>query len=293
MFYSPLRYPGGKSKLFPLVRDIINQHPDIDTYIEPFAGGAGIAMQLLLENAVDNIVVNDYDKAIYSIWRAILTEGERFISKIEDAPLTIDEWNKQKEIYSNAINKYTIDLAFAAFYLNRTNRSGILGAGPIGGVDQTGNYLIDARFNKKALIRRIRNIIANKHRIKLYNKESLKFIEKVLPDYTNNALVYFDPPYYNKGHELYKNFYTNNDHKMLGAKIANCRLPYWMITYDDVDAIKEIYREFTQYEFSLNYSLINSSVGREVLILSNGMQVKFSAEVKKKFMINTEGDNDN
>lgn len=288
MFYSPLRYPGGKSKLFPLVKEIIFQNPSVTTYIEPFAGGAGIAMQLLLENDVESIVINDYDKAIYSIWRAILTQGEEFIVRIEEAILNIDEWHRQKEIYLNSSNKYSLDLAFASFYLNRSNRSGILGAGPIGGFDQTGNYLIDARFNKSMLINRIIKIIENKHRIKIYNKESLKFIDQILPKYTDNALVYFDPPYYNKGHELYKNFYSNNDHVLLGNKIANCNLPFWMISYDNVDAIKEIYNDFLQYEFSLNYSLINSSVGKEVLILSNDLQFQLNDELINKFKVNME-----
>ena len=148
--YSPLRYPGGKSKLAPFVSLAIKkanlQNP---VYIEPFAGGAGTALELLFNGIVDEIVINDYDKAIYSMWRAILTNTRKFIYFIENTPLNDVEWRKQKKIYTTQNKKYSIELGFATFYLNRTNRSGILSAGPIGGHNQTGNYLIDARFNKK------------------------------------------------------------------------------------------------------------------------------------------------
>ena len=146
---SPLRYPGGKSRLAPLVKYIIEHKTvaNVTTYIEPFAGGAGVALDLLLGGTVDKIIINDYDKAIYSFWRAVITEPNRFIQTIVQTPVTIEEWRRQKEIYSIDNKKYSFELGFAAFFLNRTNRSGILTAGPIGGYNQTGNYQIDVRFN--------------------------------------------------------------------------------------------------------------------------------------------------
>ena len=161
--YSPLRYPGGKSRLAPFISLLI-QKSKIETpiYVEPFAGGAGVALSLLLNSAVDEIVINDYDKAIYSVWRALLTETDSFIKLIEDTPLSVDEWRARKRIYDEQGDKYSLELGFAAFYLNRTNHSGILSnAGPIGGFDQTGNYLIDARFNRPELVRRVCEIASS------------------------------------------------------------------------------------------------------------------------------------
>ena len=128
------------------------------TYIEPFAGGAGVALYLLFEQKVSNVVINDFDKAIYSAWKAILEETDRFMELINCVPITLDEREHQKEIYLNNNKKYSFELGFAAFYLNRTNRSGILSAGPIGGYDQNGDYLIDARFNREALVDKIKRI---------------------------------------------------------------------------------------------------------------------------------------
>ena len=159
MNYSPLRYPGGKSKIAPFVSLLIEKtNLGECTYVEPFAGGAGVALSLLFDGTVTSIVINDYDKAIYSMWKAILEETEDFINLVRTVPLTIDEWRKQKQIYNDENKKYSLKLGFATFYLNRTNRSGILAAGPIGGYKQTGNYLMDVRYNREDLIQRIKKI---------------------------------------------------------------------------------------------------------------------------------------
>lgn len=208
MFYSPLRYPGGKGKLAPFMEYMIIQlgHRG-GTYIEPFAGGAGIAIELLLNGVVNQIVINDYDKGIWSFWKAILTETDRFINEIRNVPLTIYEWERQHEICINHNDRYSFELGFATFYMNRTNRSGIIKGGVIGGIEQNGNWTMDVRFNRNELIKRIQNIAKKKKNIKLYNKDVNSFINSYVPRY-NNALIYFDPPYYKKGKQLYMNFFT-------------------------------------------------------------------------------------
>ncbi len=282
MNYSPLRYPGGKSKITSFVKLIIDKiGKENITYIEPFAGGCGIALSLLLQGYVKNIVINDYDKSVYSFWRAILNETDEFIKLIEDTPIDMEEWKKQKEIYTNKNHKYSLELGFALFYLNRTNRSGIINAGPIGGYMQNGNYLIDARYNKKELIKRIRAIAKNKSHIKIYNKESRKFIKEIIPQYESNAFVYFDPPYFKKGKELYKNFFTYEDHielKEYITKEVNCS---WIVTYDNVSEIKDLYQSYYRKEFDLNYSLANNGKGTEVIIFKDMNNCPTNEELKR------------
>ena len=195
MNYSPLRYPGGKTKIAPLVNAIMEKAGiEKGTYIEPFAGGCGVALALLLSNKVDNVVINDMDTSIYAFWYAILNHTDEFIKLINETQVTIEEWYKQKKIFlKNDVNNL-LELGFATFFLNRTNRSGILKAGPIGGYNQTGNYLIDARFNKDNLIKRIERIGQYRDKISLFNLEIKDFIKVVLPKYKSNAFVYFDPP---------------------------------------------------------------------------------------------------
>ena len=223
---------------------------------------------LLMDGTVERIIINDYDKAIYSFWRAIKEETQRFVELIAEIPISIEEWQKQKAIYTNSNSKYSFELGFATFFLNRTNRSGILTAGPIGGFKQQGNYLIDARFNRKDLIKRIKTIAERKNSIFIYNKDIKSFIIRILPKYQENAFVYFDPPYFNKGKKLYKNFLTTSDHKKIGTMIFEKIDCDWMVTYDDVPEILHIYKDYSYRRFDLNYSVANSRTASEIMILS-------------------------
>ena len=292
MNYSPLRYPGGKSRLSPFISLLIQKIKiENPIYVEPFAGGAGVALSLLLNSVVDEIVINDYDKAIYSVWRALLTETDSFIELIQDTPLNVEEWKTQKCIYDRQNSKYSLELGFAAFYLNRTNRSGILSnAGPIGGFDQMGNYLIDARFNRQELVRRIREIAKHKSKIHLYNKDICMFLEKYMPKYQERAFIYFDPPYYNKGKALYKNFFSAKDHKRIFEHISKLNCP-WLVTYDDVPEIREIYSSYVGKRYDLTYSLANNGKKSELMFLSNDALWPSEAELKKRrIAINLRGE---
>ena len=287
---SPLRYPGGKAKIAPFIKMLIantgNNHP---VYIEPFAGGAGVAIELLLKDEVEEIVINDYDKAIYSFWRAVIKESDKLLDLIEKTPVNIEEWKKQKEIYLNESHKYSLDLAFATFFLNRTNRSGILKAGPIGGFDQTGNYLIDARYNKQELIQRIEKICSKKKRIKVTNKEVISFIDNVIPKY-ENGFVYFDPPYFHKGPELYKNFFVEKDHQVLARKIIDEVCCDWIVTYDYTDKIVQLYEAFETKKFDLNYSVVNGRKKSEILVLKDAKYINETVMKLNKINLRDLGD---
>lgn len=266
---SPLRYPGGKKRLANFIGlTIQNLGISHCTYIEPFAGGAGVALSLLLDDIVDNIVINDYDKAIYSVWRSIKQEPDALINRIENTPITIDEWHRQKAIYL-ASTSYSLDLAFATLFLNRANRSGILNAGPIGGYSQSGSWKLDVRFNKETIINKIVKIAEHRKNIYVYNKDIIILLKKYAPRFGDNVFFYFDPPYYNKGQKLYKNFLGHQDHQRIHNVIVQEIKAPWIITYDDVDEIADIYKDFTVRKFDLTYSAANKGVASELMIFSD------------------------
>ena len=271
MIYSPLRYPGGKGKLAPFMKVLIEKtgHKG-GTYIEPFAGGAGIALDLLENDIVSQIVINDLDKGIYSFWRAILSETDRFVEAVHEVPLSVEEWKKQREILLRADNKYSFELGFSTFYLNRTNRSGIINGGIIGGLEQNGVWKLDARFNKDNLINRILKIAKKKECIHLYNKDVASLIKNYLPKYEKEAFVYFDPPYFKKGKQLYLNFFNEQDHVRIEKMIRESVNCDWVITYDDVPEIANIYVNHELRRFDLNYSVAQKRKASEIIIFSNG-----------------------
>lgn len=274
---SPLRYPGGKTQLHKFVSNLFhinNIHRGI--YCEPFSGGAGVAVELLLSNKVEKIILNDFDIGIYSIWYAILNQTDEFIKLIESIPITIEEWKKQREIYLKLKKEcYSLELAFSTFFLNRTNRSGIILGGPIGNMDQSKKDKIDCRFNKINMIKKIRLIASQKNRIELYNLDAIQLIDSVLIKENKDRLfIFFDPPYYSQGQNLYTNFFTHQDHVELAEKIQQLNDYHWITTYDYNSSIKEMYKNSPTLEYNLIYSANRKRKEKEYLFHSNRVQVK-------------------
>ena len=270
-FYSPLRYPGGKGKISNYFKKIISENLLYDcVYVEPYAGGASVALALLMDEYVSKIVINDIDRSIYAFWYSVLKRNDEFCELIKKTPVTIRIWKKQKEIQKKKATSNLLELGFSTFFLNRTNRSGIISAGCIGGKNQTSKWKINARYNKKDLINRIRRIAQYKERIKIYNLDAIKLI-KLQKKGKGRHIFYLDPPYYCKGKELYMNFYKDEDHKKIAEEIKNITNSKWVITYDNVKPIRKLYKDYKQKIFRLNYSAGKSSNGEEVIIFSNNL----------------------
>jgi Site-specific DNA methylase len=262
--YSPLRYPGGKSQFYDDLVSIFDKNQIHDViYCEPFAGGAGVALRLLFEGRAQKIVINDADFAIYSFWNEVLTDTDWFVEKIRNTSITLEEWNKEKTVLISG-TKDCRSLGFAAFFLNRTNRSGILRAGPIGGKKQDGKYELGCRFTKETLIGKIKKIALFRNRIILENLDARLFIKKYHS--LENSFWFIDPPYYQKGAALYQNFFQKDDHFELCETI---RLllgeEKWILTYDVCDPIKRMYSWAPSTKFSLTYSVQLKRVESEFL----------------------------
>lgn len=273
---SPLRYPGGKAKLYNLIEPIIshNMPQENRIYSEPFAGGAGLALHLLQQNKVDMLLLNDIDYHIFCFWNECLTNAEEFCNRILNCDITMDTWRIQRQIYEN-VGEYTqSDIAFSTFFLNRCNISGIICGGPIGGANQTGKYKIDARFNRITLVDKIRAVSDQKERIAFYNLDARRFISDIVPHYdVKNIILYIDPPYVKKGPILYKNCLTENDHREF-ARIIKSLKNKWIITYDECDLINQLYSSYRREIITLRYSAGRTKKGKELLIYSDNLDLQ-------------------
>lgn len=267
--FSPLRYPGGKTSLFPFFDEILKMNSLYDcTYIEPFAGGAGAAISLLLLEKVERIIINDLDPAIYAFWRSIIVDPDRFVREIRKIKITMNEWRKQKSVYNDKKSS-EFALGFSAFFLNRTNYSGIIEGGPIGGMKQKGRWKLDARFNKERLIEKIERIALYKSRIKVSNLDGLDLLSKYKKE--KNVFIYLDPPYCVKGGCLYLNHYVDENHFDLAQFLNKKNKLKWILTYDNVKSIKKLYSARRQRDFTLNYSARTASKGKEIMIFSDSL----------------------
>jgi len=266
-FYSPLRYPGGKNCIFPFVSSIFYQNQLIGiNYAEPYAGGAGLALRLLFEGYVDHIYINDYDKSIFALWDCIINRSSEFCEWIDRIDVTISNWYKYREIQTTTGAVDHFELAKSTFFLNRTNVSGIIKGGVIGGQKQNGKYRIDARFNKAELINRIQKIADIRTRISISNLDGLPFIKK-MNSKKEDIFIYLDPPYYQKGAELYMNFYTIKDHVKLSQQISKLKKT-WMVSYDNNEFIKNLYVKKDIVSYKLSQSTSNR-IGEEIFVFSD------------------------
>jgi len=270
---TPLRYPGGKSQLAPLVVDLLKTNDLLyGEYAEPFAGGAGIALSLLLNSYVSRIYLNDIDPAIYAFWHSVLHNTDTLCKRVENTPVTMDEWHRQRVIY---LNPECTDLSakgFATLFLNRTNRSGILRGGVIGGLNQDGAYKLDCRFNRSDLVRKIRRIAKHAEQIELSGLDAATFVTKMVPKTSKHTLVNLDPPYYGKGPELYTNFYRHEDHAALANAVGRMRR-HWMVTYDDTPEIRSLYSRWRCFSSSLTYSAQVKRKGVELLVVDDKLKL--------------------
>lgn len=273
---SPLRYPGGKSKIYDNVKALIKLNGfESRTYVEPFAGGFGIGIGLLHEGIIESVILNDYDRHIYNFWYSVLYDTDKLIELINDTKITLEERELQKSIYRNNNINPLFD-GFATLFLNRVNFSGIIKGGPIGGLKQTSLYKVDCRFNKEEVIKKIKFIASMKKRIKLYNCDASWLITMSLKKMKKPLFINIDPPYVEKGSQLYTNYFTDKDHRALKSTIEKhlCDIP-WIVTYDDCELIREIYCNYYMQSYGINHSAGESKRGKE-LVITNISQNNFN-----------------
>lgn len=270
-FLSPFRYPGGKTRLANFLLKVKEKNFSEDekiTLVEPYAGGAGASLKLLFSGKIESIIINDLDKAIFAFWKIAVSDTDFLINKIKKTDINIKEWNNQKEIYNNPSSSIK-ELAFATLFLNRTNRSGIIEGGPIGGIKQDGFWNIQVRFSKNTIISRLEKIKEFKRKILVKNLDGITLLRKLEKD-KKKYFIFLDPPYYQKGKSLYLNHYTDKDHKELLKHLEKSSLK-WIMTYDDVPYIQNLYDKFSKKKFTINHSAFKARKGKEVLIFSDNV----------------------
>ena len=278
--YSPLRYPGGKGRLSGYFKKIYEANSlRGGVYVEPYAGGASVALSLLIDGYASKVIINDIDLSIYAFWHSVINKTEELCRLINDTPVNVKTWDLQHRIQKEREKHDLLELGFSTFFLNRTNRSGILNAGIIGGKSQSGKWQIDARFNKNELVSRIQRISNHREKVQLYNLDAMNLIEQIIDEWPEKTFIYFDPPYYVKGKDLYLNFYGEKDHISVANKINKINLQKWVVTYDHVGFINKLYKKHRKIKYILNYSVSKAYKGEELMIFSDNLKIPASPPI--------------
>lgn len=267
-YVSPLRYPGGKGAMAKYLGNYLRTKSGVTRLVEPFAGGAGASLKLLLQGVVRDLVLNDADDRIFAFWNSVFFETAEFLSMLEDVPISVNEWLRQRAIYrSNTAS--SLEVGFATFYLNRCNRSGIINNGSvIGGLEQTGKWGIDSRFNKPTLAHRVSTISQFREHVTIHCDNAIDR----LPNYMNasDTFLFLDPPYYFKSEGLYLNTYSDSDHRELCELMRGPCQALWLVSYDDAPRIREIWAGFDIREHEVDYSAHQRRRTSEILIAPPG-----------------------
>lgn len=266
LYVSPLRYPGGKRKVANFIKLLMLENDLLGCdYIEPYAGGASVALSLLFEDFADHIHINDVDRSIYAFWVSVLDSSDELCERIENVPVSMDEWHRQRAVQDDP-SATDFDLGFSTFFLNRTARSGIIRGGVIGGFEQKGKWKIDARFNRSDLIRRIQRVARHRTRISVTCIDAAEFVADRIPG-IEHPFLYLDPPYYVKGQGLYQNFYQHDDHAQVAELVKSLNFP-WVVSYDSAPEIIEMYEGLDHIKYDLNYSAASRYRGAESMFFS-------------------------
>lgn len=273
--YSPLRYPGGKAPFAPFIAKVMESSGVAGGhYLEPYAGGAGVALDLLFHGYADHIHINDADPAVYAFWICVTRHADALLNLLDTTPITIEEWFKWRSILREEREATLVEKGFATLFLNRTNRSGILKAGVIGGKDQAGDYRLDARFKKEVVAARIRDIAQRADAITVYGEDSLQLLQRCATFLPKKSLVYLDPPYYVKGKGLYRNYYEHDDHQAIAEVLQQKEFKWpWVVSYDNTAEIRDMYQMARSLSYGLNYTAQRRYVGNEVMFFSHQVVV--------------------
>lgn len=274
--YSPLRYPGGKARFAPFVAAVMRANGlHGGHYLEPFAGGAGVALELLFDGHASHIHINDLDPAVHAFWSAATAAPESMLRLLQDTPISMEQWHRLRSIMISQDPQVSIaERGFATLFVNRTNRSGILKGGVIGGKAQSGPYKLDARFNKSMIAARLERIALHADRISVYQEDALSLLGRSADFLPKEALIYLDPPYYVKGRDLYRNFYKHDDHLEIAKLLQSpefCR--EWIVSYDSAPEICEMYSGTVALQYGLHYTAQARYVGDEVMFFKEGLKV--------------------
>ena len=273
--FSPLRYPGGKAPFAPFIakvmeaNDIVGGH-----YLEPYAGGAGVALDLLFRGHASHIHINDADPAVYAFWASVTKHSKELLELLASTPITIEEWFKWRSVLREDRQASLVEKGFATLFMNRTNRSGILKAGVIGGMSQAGAYKLDARFKKDVVAARIIAIAKRSQDITVYSEDSLALLTRCKEFLPKESVIYLDPPYYVKGKGLYRNYYEHEDHVAIAKAIRGKDFQrHWVVSYDNANEIRAMYQLVNTKKYGLNYTAQRHYVGNEVMFFSDDLVV--------------------
>ena len=277
---NPLRYPGSKASFASSVGAFVTAcgYTGFEI-VEPFAGSASVSIDLVSSGVCSKAILIERDPLLYAFWSAVFFDTRRLCNRINKLSIDLGTWHDLRPLLAiNSPDEYElIDLAVAGLFFNRTNFSGVLHAGPIGGQQQKSVYKVNCRFNKDDLIARIRAIAKLQNRVEVIFSDALGFLETQKEAVNQNRFYYVDPPYFVQGEKLYRYSFELSQHKQLAKVLSELKAP-WLLSYDRHPVIEMLYERYASSGFKFKYSSKIRKVEREFLVTNIKLPKTLSME---------------
>jgi DNA adenine methylase len=267
---SPLRYPGSKVRITEMVAGLLEQNLLVGSHLyEPFAGGSAVSLGLLANGFIPSATWIERDPLIYAFWRMAKDHPDELIDRMMRGKVSLASWRRMLPLreVKRPTKQNLAALGYAGLFFNRTCFSGIVGAGPIGGMTQSSAYKIDCRFNKKELAASIRTCSEIMKRVDIIFGDGIKFLGAHCLKMPAHSLVYIDPPYVTNGYKLYRYHFEVAQHEALSDAVNGLCVP-WLMSYDNHQLIRSLYAGEQAKYVKTYQSLKGSRFVKEILLLS-------------------------
>lgn len=245
-----IRYPGSKAKLAkelfqmfpPELHSLWSQSLGFE-YREPFFGAGAVGFDVLqMISHSCTAWLNDADPGMVALWRSVQTNPQRLCDMIHTFKPSAEKFYEYKE-QDDAEIADEVERGFVKLALHRLSFSGLgyRAGGPIGGAtQQSSKYNVSCRWNPERMISDVVSLHKRMKRFRGRVRITCGDFMPLIADAPKGSFIYLDPPYYDKGPQLYKFSMTHDDHVRLANALRECKAT-WVLSYDDHDAIRELY----------------------------------------------------
>lgn len=259
---SLIRYPGSKAKL---VESILAAMPeeyvlpmftsDNLHYVEPFFGSGAVGFEVMKRlHHRARVTIADMDIGLFCLWLSVWKHADELKERIRKYRPSVESFYELKQLDGEFTD--TVDTGFRKLALHRISVSGfgVMAGGPIGGRKQEGAYTVGCRWKPAKMllaVERYQKLLGKFKRLEILHSCVFKTLAGI--DGDEPAFIYLDPPYYEKGNQLYKHGFSEEQHAELASVLIKSR-HLWAVSYDDHPAIRRLYHELHVRKLEVTYS---------------------------------------
>lgn len=276
---SPLRYPGGKSRIWEHLAAQYTQAPlgelDAEIWFEPFAGGLGAGLKMLQESIIGELWFCEANRGLGALWGELVANPTALIDTVSSLPerMSLDVYQEALAVLAAPDSYPQLQVAVAALVVNRCSRSGMVTptTGPIGGKQQDGKYRVGDRWNLPRTISTLEKLAPLTRYMRFVGPDGISALAG-LPNsgFAEEVFVFADPPYVGAGQRLYQHGLDESGHRALADALHDLDETHWVLAYDEAPLVRELYEGLHIQEYTLHHTANRSKSGAELLIYGPG-----------------------